>query len=148
MRSFGTRNMRLSRRSIFVIAAIFVLQMAICPAVCIAGSPDRSADTQATASAESGHAPVNAMPPCHQSQRETPQDVPGNSDPAPACISCSAETPLTYTAEMVSHSPGSLLIVSLPQIDPTPGGTFSTPFEPDRVPPPAPLYLLKSSFLL
>lgn len=140
--------MRRHRRSIIAIAAIFVLQMAICPAVCIAGSSDRSADSQAPAAADSQHAPSSTLPPCHQGQREAPQDVPGNGDPLPTCTSCSAETPLSYSAETVAQSPSLLLIVSIPDVDRTQGVTFATPFEPDREPPPPRLYLLKSSFLL
>jgi hypothetical protein len=140
--------MRLNGRSIFAIAVIFALQMAICPAVCIAGSPDRSADTQAYVAADPEPAPSHSMPPCHQGPREAPQDVPGNSGPSPACTSCSAETSLSHTAETVSHSPSLSLIVFLPAIDPAPGATFSTPLESDHEPPPARLYLLKSSFLI
>lgn len=138
--------MRLNGRSIFAIAAIFALQMAICPAVCVAGSPDRSTEPHVAADPEP--APSHSMPPCHQGQREVPQDVPGNSDPSPACTSCSVETSLSHTAETVSPSPNLSLIVLLPAIDPAPGATFSTPLESDHEPPPARLYLLKSSFLI
>jgi len=164
--------MRLDGRSIAVIAGIFALQIAICPAVCLAGSPAASVGSQAASTDESEHAPAHALPPCHKGQAETPQDAPrqGDSEPtctscsaeAPlshvfelasqppglSCTSCSAEAPLSHVFELASQPPGLSLVVLLPEIDAAPRGTFFTPFEPDRAPPPAPLFLLKNSFLL
>ena len=141
--------MRFNGRSIVVIAAFAALQMAICPAVCVAESPDRSADSKSgTAAADPEQAPSHAMPPCHQGPSDAPQDDPGNGDQSRACTSCSTESLLAYTAEKVSDSPSLSVAVFLPAIAATPRGKFVPPSEPDHEPPPTRLYLLKSSFLL
>jgi hypothetical protein len=144
IRHSGMWKMRFNGRSTVVFAAIFALQIAICPAVCSAGSPDPSVASQANAAGEAEH----SLPPCHKGQTEAPQDAPHEGDPAPACTSCSAETPLSHISKAVPHSPSLSLAVFLPEVVAAPGGAFSTPFEPNRAPPPAPLFLLKNSFLL
>lgn len=141
--------MSLDKRFIFTIAAAFVLQAALCPAVCVAESPDGPAAAEAArAAADSARVPSRAEGPCHTDRQGAPQDVPADSDDSSACSSCSAEAPVAYPAEKVSHSLSFAVIAYLPAITPRPRARFLTPLEPDHGRPPARLYLLKNSFLL
>jgi len=143
--------MRLHRRTILAIAAAFVLQMALCPAECLAGSPERAAAAQsAHADSDPEQASSHDLPPCHQGKPSAPEDVPGDADGdcSSVCASCRAGTPHVYTAERVSQPPSLAVIAFLQVIAPTARGTSSTPSTPDHDPPPVDLILLKSSFLL
>jgi hypothetical protein len=130
------------------IAALFVLQVALCPAICLAGTPERAAAPSGYAITGLGPAPSQAEEPCHGGRPDAPQDVPPHGDDSLACTSCSAETPLAYTPEKVSHPPGLAVSVFFPAITAALKGRSLIPFEPEHGPPPPRLYLLKNSFLL
>jgi hypothetical protein len=141
--------MRLNKRFITTLATAFLSQAVLCPTACLAGSSEQATTTHAGADAlPQAHASSGAEHPCHQSPPGAPESESGNRDTPASCTSCSAEAPLTYAAEGVSHSP-CLAVASSPLVTPIELTTdLDTPFGPNHGPPPARLYLLKSSFLI
>jgi hypothetical protein len=140
--------MRFNGHFILAIAALFVFQAALCPAICAAGIPQEVPARSESLNTDFEQEHSRAEPPCHQSQRGTRQDIPTDHDTAPIANSCNAAPTVAYAAEKVPDPPSLALVVFLPTMVSTTRWTTPSPHESDHPPSLGRLLLFKNSFLL
>ena len=133
--------MRSRRRFIAALAALFILQGSICPAVCFDAPVQDSSDTQVAAN----HAAKT--PPCHKS---TDSPTQGSSEPANEQAECShCEAPV-LVASAAFDVESTEVAITPARIQFSAGSSYTAVLAnaPSHDPPPRDLVLLKNSFLL
>lgn len=156
--SFETRTMRFTHRFIIAIAALVVLQGALCPAICAAFAIDQ----KATATSGSDLVPLASTPSmagCHANRSDGNSHDPLGSGRGPTSdgddnrgvgcgIVCGDEVPLTHAAQP-SPPRWSVAPLLACEVDRA-SARFQriAAAQPLARPPPRPLFLLKSSFLI
>jgi len=133
--------MRSRRRFITALAALFILQGTICPAVCFDAPAQQPSDTQVA----ENH--PTTPPPCHKSS-STPAN--GSSEPGDEQAECShCEAPVLVASATFEFESTDVAIAPT-RIEFAPQLSYAAVYAnaPSHDPPPEDLVLLKNSFLL
>lgn len=133
--------MRLRRRFITALAALFILQGTICPAVCFDAPAQQPTDTHVAENQPT------TPPPCHKSSSSP---VNGSSEPGNEQAECShCEAPvLVASANLEFESTEVAIAIARVHLAPQFSHAAVYANAPSHDPPPEDLVLLKNSFLL